>query len=448
MKRKLLILLLSMFALILVGCGPQETATQESSVEVTDEVAADTETDTDTDTDDDATTVTDQATTKVDGEYDLVIWEDQNKAIGIEAAVALFEEEHDVSIQVIESAYAQQLENLRLDGPAGTGPDVFTMPGDQIGTAVTEGLLMELEVSKEEQAVFTESAMSSQIVDGSVYGLPKSVETQILYYNRDLISDEDLPETMEEWYELSQANTNEQFAFLALWDQLYYAMGVMGGYGGYIFAEDADGNYQPEDIGLATDGTIEGATYIQKFYTEGIFPSGLLGEQGINVLDSLFTEGKVSAVISGPWNLEPYAAAGIDYGVAELPLLPNGEHMQSFIGVKSYNVSSYSKNKELAEAFVKFITNEENSLARYEATREVPAIIALAENPAVTEDAASAAVAAQSQYAKLTPGIMAMNSVWEPMDSALQTIANGTGEPEKALQDAVQLIKDTIDALQ
>lgn len=440
MKRKLLVFLLSMFALILVGCGPQETAPEESSVEVTDEVSADSN---------EATEETDEELSKEDdGEYDLVIWEDQNKAIGIEAAVELFEEEHDVNIQIIESAYAQQLENLRLDGPAGTGPDVFTMPGDQIGTAVTEGLLMELEVSKEEQAVFTESALSSQIVDGSVYGLPKSVETQILYYNRDLISDEDLPETMEEWYELSQANTNEQFAFLALWDQLYYAMGVMGGYEGYIFAEDAEGNYIPEDIGLANEGAIEGATYIQKFYEEDIFPSGLLGEQGINVLDSLFTEGKVSAVISGPWNLEPYAAAGIDFGVAELPLLPNGEHMQSFIGVKSYNVSSYSKNKELAEEFVKFITNEENSLARYEATREVPAIIALAENPAVTEDAAAAAVATQSQYAKLMPGIMAMNSVWEPMDNALQTIANGTGEPETALQSAVQLIKDTIEALQ
>lgn len=440
MKRKLLIFLLSMFALILVGCGPQETATEESSVEVTDEVSADSN---------EATEETDEESSKEDdGQYDLVIWEDQNKAIGIEAAVALFEEEHDVNIQIIESAYAQQLENLRLDGPAGTGPDVFTMPGDQIGTAVTEGLLMELEVSKEEQAVFTESAMSSQIVDGSVYGLPKSVETQILYYNRELISDEDLPETTEEWYELSQANTNEQFAFLALWDQLYYAMGVMGGYEGYIFAEDAEGNYIPDDIGLANEGAIEGATYIQKFYEEDIFPSGLLGEQGINVLDSLFTEGKVSAVISGPWNLEPYAAAGIDFGVAELPLLPNGEHMQSFIGVKSYNVSSYSKNKELAEEFVKFITNEENSLTRFEETREVPAIIALAENPAVTEDAAAAAVATQSQYAKLMPGIMAMNSVWEPMDNALQTIANGTGEPETALQDAVQLIKDTVDALQ
>ncbi len=60
---------------------------------------------------------------------------------------------------------------------------------------------------------------------------------------------------------------------------------------------------------------------IQKFYDEGVFPPGIVGEQGINVIDSLFTEGKAAAVISGPWNLAPFQEAGIDFGVQELPLL-------------------------------------------------------------------------------------------------------------------------------
>ncbi len=59
-----------------------------------------------------------------------------------------------------------------------------------------------------------------------------------------------------------------------------------------FFGENADGSYDPEDIGLANEGAIEGADYIQQFYEAGVFPSGLVGEQGINVLDSLFTEGK------------------------------------------------------------------------------------------------------------------------------------------------------------
>lgn len=70
---------------------------------------------------------------------ELVIWEDKEKAEGIQDAVAQFEKEHNVSVKVIEKPYAKQIEDLRMDGPAGTGPDVLTMPGDQIGTAVTEG---------------------------------------------------------------------------------------------------------------------------------------------------------------------------------------------------------------------------------------------------------------------------------------------------------------------
>ena len=166
------------------------------------------------------------------------------------------------------------------------------------------------------------------------------------------------------------------------------------------------------------------------------------------MLDSLFTEGKAAAVVSGPWNLSPYKEAGIDYGVKELPLLGNGEHMGSFIGVKSYNVSSYSQNPELAEAFVKFISNEENSKVRYEKTQEVPAVASLADDPSVQESESAASIAAQSQHAELTPGITEMNSVWEPMDAALQTIATGKAEPKTALPQAVDQIKSAIAAIQ
>jgi arabinogalactan oligomer/maltooligosaccharide transport system substrate-binding protein len=382
-------------------------------------------------------------------DYDLLIWEDQAKSDGIADAVKQFEEEHDVTIKVVEKAYGGQIEDLRLDGPAGTGADVITIPGDQIGTAVTEGLIKELTVSQEEQAIYTESAMQSQIVDGKVYGLPKAVETQVLYYNKDLISEEELPETTDEWLEYSKSILGENsYGLLALWDEIYYAQGVLSGYGGYVFGTNADGSYNPEDLGLANDGAIEGAEYIKQFYDTGVFPSGTVGEQGINVLDSLFTEGKAAAVISGPWNLTPYKEAGINYGVKELPLLGNGEHMGSFIGVKSYNVSSYSKNSELAEEFVKFISNEENSKVRYEKTQEVPAVAALADDPVIQESESATAIATQSQYAELTPGITEMNSVWEPIDAALQTIATGKAEPDTALPQAVEQIQSAIAAIQ
>lgn len=378
---------------------------------------------------------------------ELVIWEDKEKAEGIQDAVAQFEKEHNVSVKVIEKPYAKQIEDLRMDGPAGTGPDVLTMPGDQIGTAVTEGLIKELSIGKDVQSIYTDAAMKSQMINGKVYGLPKAVETTMLYYNKDLISEKELPKTLDEWYEYSKKVTDgKKYGFLALFDQIYYAESVMSGYGGYIFKSKGDGSYDPADIGLNQKGAIEGAAYIEKFYKEGLFPAGIIGEQGINVLESLFTEGKAAAIISGPWNLEPFKKAGINYGVAKLPELPNGKNMSAFIGVKSYNVSAYSKNAKLAEQLAVFLANKENSKKRYEVTKEVPAVKALADDPAVTKSEAAKAVAEQSKFSELTPNIPEMNEVWTPADAALQTIATGKAEPKKALDQAVETIQGQIKA--
>ena len=406
--------------LTLVGCGPGDSSTENL----------------------------DTTTNKVKGEdYDLLVWEDIEKSNGIEEAIAAFEKEHDVTIEVVEKAYATQNEDLRLDGPAGTGPDVITIPGDQIGTLVTEGLLKELNVGEDIQSIYTDVAMESQMVDGKIYGLPKAVETTMLYYNKDLVAAAEVPTDLDGWYELSKAvSDGKSFGLLALFDQIYYAQSVLGGYGGYIFGQDAKGNYDVSDIGINNAGSIEGAEDIQKFYTEGLFPTGMIGEQGISVLDSLFSEGKAAAVISGPWNLQPYKDAGIDYGVLALPKLSNGKNMSSFLGVKSYNVSSYSKNAELAQELVEFLANEENSKVRYEVTQEVPAIKTLVDDPTVIANESAVAVAEQSQYSELTPNVPEMNEVWTPVDSALQTIATGKATPEAALTQAVETIEGQIAA--
>ncbi|MED0588351.1 arabinogalactan oligomer ABC transporter substrate-binding protein GanS [Bacillus subtilis] len=378
---------------------------------------------------------------------ELVVWEDKEKSIGIKDAVAAFEKEHDVKVKVVEKPYAKQIEDLRMDGPAGTGPDVLTMPGDQIGTAVTEGLLKELHVKKDVQSLYTDASIQSQMVDRKLYGLPKAVETTVLFYNKDLISEKELPKTLEEWYDYSKKTADgSKFGFLALFDQIYYAESVMSGYGGYIFGKAKDGSYNPSDIGINNDGAVKGAALIQKFYKDGLFPAGIIGEQGINVLESLFTEGKAAAIISGPWNVEAFSKAGINYGITKLPKLENGKNMSSFIGVKSYNVSAFSKNAELAQELAVFLANEKNSKTRYEETKEVPAVKSLANDPAIMKSEAARAVTEQSRFSEPTPNIPEMNEIWTPADSALQTVATGKADPKQALDQAAETAKGQIKA--
>src|SRR5699024_6207041 len=189
------------------------------------------------------------------------------------------------------------IEKLRLDGPAGTGPDVLTMPNDQIGTAVVEGLLQELHVDEEVTSTYTEVAMDSQIVGDKVYGLPKSIETSVLFYNNDIVSEDEVLERLDGWYYLSNGLTDDETLGLrVVLDEIYYANSVLSGYCGYIFCKDNNDEYDPSDIGLNNKGAVKGAELMQKFYTEKLFPSGIIGDEGIQVLDSLFSEGKAAAV--------------------------------------------------------------------------------------------------------------------------------------------------------
>ncbi|MFP5112963.1 extracellular solute-binding protein [Bacillaceae bacterium C204] len=375
----------------------------------------------------------------------LVVWEDKDKSGWLEKVAADFEKEYGIKIEYKEVEMAtKQRDQLRLDGPAGTGPDIVTLPHDQIGQVATEGLLAELKVDSKVTDTFSQPSIDAQTYDGKLYGLPKSSETPVFVYNKDLMKE--VPKTMEDLYTFAKENTKgENYGFLALWDNFYFAHGLIGGMGGYVFKNN-NGTLDPADIGLNNDGAVEGTEYIQKWYKEGLFPKGIIGENGGSAMDGLFTEGKVASVMNGPWSFKPYTDAGINIGMAALPTLPNGEHVKTFMGVKGWHVSAFSKNQEWATRFIEFITNDENSKYRFEQTSEVPTNKALLDDPVIKDNEGAKAVAEQSQYAVPMPNIPEMGQVWKPMADSLQTVVTGKAEPKAALDSAVEQIKANIES--
>jgi arabinogalactan oligomer/maltooligosaccharide transport system substrate-binding protein len=374
----------------------------------------------------------------------LVVWEDTKKGVALEPAIKAFEEKYGIKVEYKEVEMAtKQRDQLRLDGPAGTGPDVITVPHDQIGQLVTEGLIREIKVDKEVLDRFTESSIQAEKYNGKLYGLPKATETPVFVYNKKLM--DKAPETMDELYEFAKNFTKgDQYGFLALWDNFYFAHGIIGGMGGYVFKNN-DGTLDPKDLGLNNEGAVKGAEYIQKWYKEGLFPKGIIGENGGSTMDGLFNEGKVASVMNGPWAFQGMKDAGIDIGVAPMPKLPNGEPVKTFMGVKGWHVSAYSKHPEWATKLIEFITNEENAKIRFELTQEIPPVKSLIEDPIIANNEGAKAVAIQSQYAIPMPNIPEMAEVWGPMATALQLVANKKVEPKKALDEAVKTIKTNIE---
>lgn len=377
----------------------------------------------------------------------LNVWEDIKKSAGIQDAVRDFEQKYNVKVNVQEMPYAQQLEKLRLDGPAGIGPDVLVIPNDQLGGAVVQGLLTPLNLDKEKVDAFTPASINAFRLDNTLYGVPKAVETLVLIYNKDLI--EKPLQSLPEWLDYSKKQrVQNKYGLLAKFDQIYYSWGAIGPMGGYLFGKNDKGGYNPQDIGLNKPGAVEAVTFLKNFYAEGVFPSGILGDNGLNAIDSLFTEKKAAAVINGPWAFQPYEAAGINYGVAPLPNLPDGKPMSSFLGVKGYVVSTWSKDKALAQQFIEFINQPQYVKTRYIATREIPAQKAMIDDPVIKNDEKASAVAVQAARATAMPGIPEMGEVWGPANAALELSLTGKQAPQAALDAAAKQIQMQVEAMQ
>ncbi|WP_286807967.1 extracellular solute-binding protein [Leclercia sp. UBA2479] len=387
------------------------------------------------------------ATVQVHAAQQLNVWEDIKKSSGIKDAVSDFEKQYDVKVNVQEMPYAQQLEKLRLDGPAGIGPDVLVIPNDQLGGAVVQGLLTPLNMAAGATEQYTPASINAFKMDNVLYGVPKAVETLVLIYNKDLI---DKPlDSLQAWYDFSkQQRANDQYGLLAKFDQIYYSWGAIEPMGGYIFGKNDKGGYNPQDVGLNKPGAVEAVTFLKKFYADNVFPAGIIGDNGLNAIDSLFTEKKAAAVINGPWAFQPYEAAGINYGVAPLPTLPDGKPMSSFLGVKGYVVSTWSKDKALAQKFIEFINQPQYVKTRYVATREIPPLTAMIDDPLIKNDEKASAVAVQAARASAMPGIPEMGEVWGPANAALELSLTGKQDPKAALDGAEKQVQMQIEAMQ
>lgn len=362
----------------------------------------------------------------------------------VDEIIPAFEEEHNVRIEISERDMFDGLEALPLDGPAEIGSDVLIAPYDRVGVLGQQGHLAEITLPNDDR--YDELDQKQVTLDGKIYGAPFVIESLVLFYNKDLI--EQAPETFEDLEKLSQddqyAFENEKgknTAFLANWMTAYQYIGLLSGYGGYVFGENGT---DPTDIGLNSPEAVEGIAYITDWY-QTIWPQGMQdATSSENFMNELFTSGKTAAVINGPWGASGYDDAGVNYGVSTIPTLPNGEEYKPFAGGVAWAVSKYSKNPELAQEWLDYVTNAENSETLYELTSEIPANQEARTVVSESGNELTKAVIEQFDSAVPMPNIPEMSEVWTGAETLIFDAASGNKTPQQAADDAVQIIEENI----
>ena len=375
---------------------------------------------------------------------ELTVYVDNGYKSYMEEAAKAFEKETGTKVNIKTGDALGGLDKLSLDNQSGKAPDVMMAPYDRVGGLGNDGQLAEVTLNKDSK---TDKTTESLVTNGGkVYGAPAVIETLVLYYNKDIL--QEAPKTFGELEELAKdskydfaGEEGKNTAFLADWTNFYYAYGLLSGNGGYVFGKNGT---DPKDIGLNNQGAIDGIEYAKTWYAK--WPKGLQDTKGAaNFIQTQFQEGKTAAIIDGPWKASSLKEAKVNYGVATIPTLPNGKAYSAFGGGKAWVIPAGANHPEAAQKFVDFLTSTDQQKAFYDKTNEVPANTEAREYAVGKNDELTTAVVKQFENAQPMPNISEMSTVWDPAATMLFDAVSGKKSAKDAADDAVKLIKETIE---
>ncbi len=349
----------------------------------------------------------------------LKVWESLNGPDDfIKQAGAKFTEKNpNVKVEFVNVELGDASSQIALDGPAGTGPDVFAAPHDKLGELVSGGHVLAVKDAAAVEKNVLEAASSAATYDGMLYGYPVATETYALYYNKAYVTDP--PKTWDDVISFSKefnAANAGKYGFV---------MDVGNGYYTILFTTSQDNRLFGPDGTDTTNTNINSAASaagMQQFVALRAALNVPAADLGTDTVDALFSSGDAAMHISGPWNVKNFTDAGIDFGVATLPALAgNSDPAASFAGIRTMYVSAYSDHADEAAAFAEFLTTPEMQQLRADTT----GALAASSSDITYENAVVSGFGDQMKYAFPMPSIPQMGKFWDAMNAASANIWNG-----------------------
>ena len=328
--------------------------------------------------------------------------------------------------------------------------DVFSFPNDQIAKLVNGDALSRLggEILEDALDDIDEKAMELATIqkDGKdqVYGLPYTDNTFFLYYDKSVLTEEDV-RSLDGI--LSKCTAKKQFAMP--FNDGWYSTAFYFGKGlGYEVTYDS--NFAETKIECDFDNEI-GEKVTQAMW-ELAKDERVKADANDSKITAGFNDGSIIAATTGLWNrtaIEKYL--GENFAVAKLPTYTydkgqDGEEqvqLVSFAGYKLLGVNNYSKQKAEAIKFARFCTEEDAQIKRFELRGYLPTDTDAREDERVQSDACARAIAAQLEHSKSQKNVP--STLWVPMEglgnAMITGVASGNFDIKQQLQACVSAIK-------
>ncbi|MEK6541446.1 MAG: extracellular solute-binding protein [Pseudomonadota bacterium] len=238
-------------------------------------------------------------------------WALGSEGEAIAKLIPIFEREHpDIRVELQTVPWTAAHAKLLTAYAGGVLPDVSQVGNTWIAEMAALGALEPLDARVAatpgiEVADYFPGIWQTNVVDGTLYGLPWYVDTHVLFYRRDLLARAGVkrpPQTLDELRRalaaIRRLDGGRHYGMYVPTNEFQPLM-VLGLQGGEPLLRDGGryGNFRSRDFGRAL-------TYYKALFDDGLAPP-ISNQEISNVYDE-FARGYFAFYLTGPWNVEQF----------------------------------------------------------------------------------------------------------------------------------------------
>ncbi|MEF3244476.1 MAG: maltose ABC transporter substrate-binding protein [Caldisericaceae bacterium] len=352
-------------------------------------------------------------------------------------AITEYQNQHpEITINQLQVPFDQLQNKYQTEAAAGGGPDILVGPADWIGNFAKANLIASLDSYFDAAflADYVPGAIEQVKFNGSMMAFPESTECVALIYNKSLV--QNLPKDTNELVTLVDSITQGDTYGFVYNSGFYFTAGYFFASGMKLF--DSNNNA----IVNQGDGGVKTLTFLKNLASDPKF----IVANDYGKADSLFKEGKAAMIINGPWAVGDYVKAlGDKVGVAPMPVFAEtGNPFAPFVNTKDFfvNANINDTQKKAAADFIKFMVSKDVEQKFFEKAKHIPSNVKVD----TSSDPIIGGFLEQMKTGVPMPIIPEMGAVWDPMQTAIDSVLASKATPQDAINTAETTIQDKINA--
>jgi multiple sugar transport system substrate-binding protein len=392
---------------------------------------------------------------KADGRVVLRFWGLGREGEVVRELVPEFERRNPgIRVEVQQIPWTAAHEKLLTAFVGRVTPDIAQVGNTWIPELATLGAVVPLDERVRRSAVITEAdyfpgIWDTNVIEGSVHGIPWYVDTRLLFYRADLLAAAGFPNPPRTWSEWVEAMRRikarggpKHFGILLPIDE-YEQPVILGRQLGAEFLRDG-GRYGD----FRSPAFREAAGFYVGLFRGGLAP--LLSNSEMANLYQSFAAGDFAFYITGPWNLGEFRRRlppelQTRWKTAPMPAPDNARERPgvSLAGGASLVVFRASEHPEEAWKLIEFLSEPARQSRFYELTGDLPPRASAWMAPALSKDPQAAAFRDQLQRVVPAPKVPEWEQIQAQIWQSLEPAIRG----RKSVDDAVEDLDARVDRI-